>query len=278
MLICFDLFSQKIDCEFETFYTFRHKNGKNILLKEWAESKSFFFFEAGMAIDADGSPLAYHPDNSKALDDLKHAGQEGNWWALATDNGEKSGNPIVQTDKDPAPGYYVSMTSLNNPNFAIKSPLRYVDAEKIPYFVLNPNVMEKTGARAGDFGYVYNEKTNKRSFAIFADVGNNQKLGEGSIYLAKKLGINADARTGGQDDEVLYIIFPFSGNKRWRSLEEIESETKKRMDKAGAFDFLEKCWKKRPKTPINTNKKKVLVPQNNENEVIEHNEPEPSNH
>ncbi|TAG92762.1 MAG: hypothetical protein EAZ20_02250, partial [Bacteroidetes bacterium] len=261
-LICLDLSAQKIDCEFEDFYTFRHKNGKNIFLKEWAESKSFFFFEAGMTIDADGSPRAYHPDDSKALDDLKHAGSEGNWWALVTDNGEKNGNPIIQTEKDPAKGYYVSMTSLNNPNYPITSPLRYADAEKIPYFVLNPLVMEQTGAKVGDFGYVYNEKTGKGSFAIFGDVGNNQKLGEGSIYLAKKLGIESDARIGGQHGKILYIIFPFSGNGRWRSLEEIETETKKRMDKAFAFSFLEQCWKKRPKNLDNKKEKNTLIPEN----------------
>ncbi|TAE45072.1 MAG: hypothetical protein EAY69_10750 [Cytophagales bacterium] len=265
ILISFDLSSQQtIDCEFETFYTFKHINQKNILLREWAESKSFFFFEAGMAIDADGSPRAYHPQDAKALDDLKHAGQQGNWWALVTDNGEKTGNPIIQTEKDPAQGYYVSMTSLNNPNYPITSPLRYADAEKIPYFVLNPLIMNQTGAKVGDFGYVYNEKIGKGSFAIFADVGSNQKLGEGSICLAKKLGINADARKGGQTDGILYIIFPFSGNGRWRSLEEIEKITQQKMEKASAYQFLEKCWKKRPKTiakdKVNIeNKKKIEI-------------------
>mgnify|MGYP001081052351 FL=1 len=40
-------------------------------------------FESGMSIDADGSPKAYHPKNI-GLDDLKYAGKNGKWWAVAT--------------------------------------------------------------------------------------------------------------------------------------------------------------------------------------------------
>src|SRR5687768_1960365 len=39
------------------------------------------FYEAGMKVDADGSPRAYHPEN-KGIDDLKYAGYPGNWWAI----------------------------------------------------------------------------------------------------------------------------------------------------------------------------------------------------
>ena len=43
-----------------------------------------FFYEAGMTIDADGAPNAYHPDNT-GLDDLRNAGAPGNWEGLAKD-------------------------------------------------------------------------------------------------------------------------------------------------------------------------------------------------
>src|SRR5262249_49419827 len=55
-----------------------------------------FFYESGMAIDADGAFRAYHPNDRLGLDSLAHAGHQGNWWALVTDNGKASGRPIVQ--------------------------------------------------------------------------------------------------------------------------------------------------------------------------------------
>lgn len=70
-----------------------------------------FFFKAGMAINADGAPDAYHPDDI-GTDALANAGHPGNWWALVTHNGKRSGNPIVQKAGDPNPGYYIAMTAL----------------------------------------------------------------------------------------------------------------------------------------------------------------------
>jgi Glycosyl hydrolases family 18 len=71
--------------------------------------KPGFFFQAGMAIDADGAPNAYHPQN-KGIDGLEHAGEPGNWWALVTDTGKPTGNPVIQKANDPYPGYYISST------------------------------------------------------------------------------------------------------------------------------------------------------------------------
>jgi hypothetical protein len=49
-----------------------------------------FFFTAGLAIDADGAPDAYHP-NDTGRDFLANAGRPGNWWAPVTDTGTASG-------------------------------------------------------------------------------------------------------------------------------------------------------------------------------------------
>jgi hypothetical protein len=74
---------------------------------------SAFFYEAGMAIDADGAPKAYHPED-KGLDSLSNAGQPGDWYGIVTDSGDRDGNPIIQGSDDPAPGFYVSPTSLQS--------------------------------------------------------------------------------------------------------------------------------------------------------------------
>jgi|GEM_PF-1596559 len=211
-----------------------------INLYDWSESKSFYFFETKMAIDADGSPRAYHPQD-RGLDKLESAGKQGNWWALATDNGKPNGNPLIQKAGDPYPNYYISMTATVYRGYPDSSPLRYIDAEKTPYFVLNPSVMRSTGTQKGDIGYVYNRKTKKGCYAILGDVGSDQKLGEGSIYLAQQLGINADPRTGGQEDGVVYMVFPFSGNGAARSLAEIKTIGEKLMQKAEGVTFIKDC-------------------------------------
>ncbi len=55
-------------------------------------------FDAGMTIDADGSPRAYHPVEGFGLDFLGNAGRPGNWWALAC---RKDGRPWEQDATDP---------------------------------------------------------------------------------------------------------------------------------------------------------------------------------
>src|SRR5436190_13096602 len=110
------------------------------------DDDSAFFYQSGMEIDADGAYHAYHPDGKSGLDYLDNAGRPGNWWALATNN---DGRPVIQSDTDPAPGFYVSTTSLQDPNCDKKDPRCYVNAEAVNFIVL-PNRLG-LGAKLGDF-------------------------------------------------------------------------------------------------------------------------------
>ena len=163
-------------------------------------------FQAGMAIDADGSPRAYHPDNT-GLDDLKHGGYTGNWWGVATSNELTTGKPLIQKQSDPAPGFYVSTTSLIDSRYEYQDPRRYVNAEKIPYFVLPDHFSETI--KLGDIAWIYNTHNGNSCFALFGDVGPD--VGEGSMYLAGKLGIDNHPRFGGIASGILYFIFDGSG-------------------------------------------------------------------
>jgi hypothetical protein len=185
-----------------------------------------FFYESGMTIDADGAPNAYHPDNL-GLDDLANAGSPGSWEGLAKD---ADGNPFIQVEGDPFPGYYVSATALSDHSKALNDPARYVDASKIPFLVLPGGMARQLGARVGDFAVVFNQRNGKFSYAIFGDVGPFDRIGEGSMALADNLGIRSDARNGGTRRGVLYLIFPGSGNGRPRTLEEINAEGAKLMN------------------------------------------------
>lgn len=184
---------------------------------------SAFFFESGMTIDADGAPNAYHPDNL-GLDDLANAGAPGRWEGLAKD---ADGEPFIQGPDDPFPGYYVSATALADHLKAVNDPTRYVDASRIPFVVLPGGMAREIGARPGDFAIVFNHRNGKGSYAIFADVGPHDRIGEGSVALAENLGIRSDARNGGTRGGIFFLVFPGSGNGRPRTLDEINSEGRK---------------------------------------------------
>src|SRR5215469_6252592 len=161
------------------------------------DAPEVIFFSAGMMIDADGSPHAYCPRGTlTSLDDLANAGHPGNWWGIATDNGKSTGQPIIQSHIDPAPGFFVSTTALEDTTKKSADPARYVDSEKVPFIVLpsKPGL----GMKLSDLGLVFNPTIGKSSVCIYADIGPANQIGEGSIALANSLGINPSARSGGQ--------------------------------------------------------------------------------
>jgi Fungal chitosanase of glycosyl hydrolase group 75 len=196
-----------------------------------------FFFTSGMTIDADGAPNAYHPDNT-GLDDLSNAGAPGNWEGLAKDD---NGDPFVQGPYDPFPGYFVSATALADRTRPVSDPLRYVDASKIPYIVLPGGMARALGARPGDFAFVLNQRNSKGSFAIFGDVGPFDRIGEGSVALAENLGIRSDARNGGTRGRIQYLVFPGSGNRQPRTVEEISAEGERLLQRWGGSARLAAC-------------------------------------
>lgn len=193
-----------------------------------------FFFISGMSIDADGAPNAYHPDDT-GLDELANAGSPTHWNGIITD---REGNPLIQEESDPFPGYYISCTSLADETKEFTDPTRYVDATKIPYVALPEDVADRGGTRLGDFVFVMNLRNGESSFAIYADIGT---LGEGSVALADALGIWSDARRGGQSDGILYVLFPGSGNLQPRTIGEIQSEGEKLLSHWGGMKKLSSC-------------------------------------
>jgi len=176
---------------------------------------SAYTFKSDFSIDADGSPRAYHPNNSPGLDHLANGGRPGNWWGVVTHNGRSNGRPVVQGSHDPYPGFYWSMTALYDSSFSTETEYgRFADAEKIPYTVLPSRRMN--GCSLGDYATVINLRNNTYAHAILADLGPNydvSRQGEGSIALAKLLGLrNTNPRNGGDSSQnYFYIIYRNSG-------------------------------------------------------------------
>jgi len=169
---------------------------------------SCIIWQSGFDIDADGSPHAYAPPRSGlvGLDYLVNAKNErGEFVGVAVD---ERGQPFIQGKNDPAPGFYVSTTSLQDNSLDKSDQRRYVNSETIPFAVI-PNLHWFTVRKAalGTLGVAYYRHTKMHEFFVVADVGPMHKIGEGSIRLAHSLGINADAKTGGVSGGVVFMLF-----------------------------------------------------------------------
>lgn len=174
-----------------------------------------YWRDGDLSIDYDGAPNAYAPPGvGSPLDKLANAGSPGKWWGIATDS---AGQPIVQGAADPYPGYYVSTTSLAWPGE--KGTRRYVDSTTISFLALPVVFRDQLGAKLGDLALVESTRTGRRRWAIWADVGPRGKLGEGSLQLARELGIEASAL---RRDGVNVTLYPGSGDGHPHTEEEIQ--------------------------------------------------------
>jgi len=201
------------------------------------------YFKDTMHICADGAPNAYHPKDKPGLDDLANAGHPGDWWALVTDNGESDGTPLSQGIGDPYPGFYYSMTAMSNPKKEPIDPGCFVDARIIPYVVLEAPHFQ--GAKLGDLCVALNTTNGLFAGAMFAEVGDSN--GEGSIALAKKLGIDPDPRTGGEDNRVIaYFVFK-STSHGWREdADGIQADAMNELSKRGGIARFQEVVAKHP--------------------------------
>jgi len=203
-------------------------------------------YVSGMAVDGDGSPHCYHPDN-KGLDRLANAHEGDRWFGVVT----KNNVPVVQGPNDPAPGYYVSPTTLNDPSIKDPgNPRRYVDSETIPFIAFPSRLFAAAGGdvsrlglgvNLGDYVIVYDIKSGMAVGAFFADVGPAYKLGEASIAVAKALNVPASPKDGGVDSptRIAYVVFPtsftqFQSSPYPQSAELIKARARQLFDAWGA--------------------------------------------
>jgi hypothetical protein len=184
-------------------------------IKIYREDNALLYV-AGFAVDADGDDMAYAPAGSdlQPLDLLGNAGSPGNWWGITTD---PEGNPYIQQSYHRAPGYYVSCTSLANPAFPSSNPDRFMDASQVPFFVLPSGFGQD--AKIGDLGLGYNTRTGDNDAMIYADIGPKNKLGEGSVALAKSLKLNPDPRAGGTESRIICYWFVPGSSKGWQPVD-----------------------------------------------------------
>lgn len=203
----------------------------------------FLSYRAALKVDADGAPNAYHDTIEKlGLDD----------WANAVGCVKDAAGNYVTHEIKPNGFFRVSPTSLRIRGFKGTDPQHYVDATKIPYIALPPEVWNGGfGVRFGDYATVFWEQSQKLVHAVLAEGGPPNKIGEGSVALAAALGTNASARSGGVSArELIFIVYPGSGKADARhevavsdiSIETINHEAGALFDNWGGMDRLHCCF------------------------------------
>ena len=202
--------------------------------------KTAVHFLAKLAIDADGSPWAYHPNDVRPPDNAAKAYD----WLANIDRKYLHG---VQ-GKDatgPAPGFYVSATSLVDPSVANqKDTRRYVDAGHVPYIVLPTNLPLPEGMALplGSLAWIADLETGRGTGAIFADTG--RAVGEGSVALARWLGLspfhaaNPPKVIGFDERRFLQIIFPGEVIPPPWPVQKIQEKARKLFEKWGGWSMV----------------------------------------
>jgi hypothetical protein len=169
---------------------------------------SWLIENAPLAIDCDGSPHAYHPDNHSGLDDLRNGGPLDQPYGYEINPATR--RPFVQGQDAPAydessRGFFVSATTYQRREYPANDPRRYLNSET-ELFIVVPAAFRKhvpgvvLGCRAE---VTYGGKSCQ---AVVGDVG--PRFGEASIAVAAALGIDANGRRGGVEAGVAYRIWP----------------------------------------------------------------------
>jgi hypothetical protein len=225
------------------------------------------FYESGLAIDADGAPNAYHPSGSPpGLDSLAAAGYPTSCSVLVCmGRSPQGGNIYARTNGGQFDGYYVSMSTLMDERTDAQGHAmhgagdykRYVDSTTVPYIAVASRAMKPfrlqrgvhNTSPPGELAYVVNLRNGLASPAIFADVGTNNTLGEGSIALAKALGFPERQQSpthGGLPSGILTIIFPESkSTPPWpRDASDITIAANERFKAWGGLARVKACFPK----------------------------------
>jgi hypothetical protein len=206
-------------------------------------SNNAAFYMSKMAIDADGAPNAYHPDDKKGLDAKANAGFPTSCNVMVCKVEGQPAKGYVQTPSGEFKDFFVSQSSLRDKTKDRTDFMMYVNADKIPYIAIPGSVAKKAGIALGDTAYVVNLKNGRQTAAIFADIGTEKTLGEGSIELARRLGVNSSPKTGGAGYQILYIAFSnTAAAPPWpRTFADVEAAGKAKFEAWGGMARVKAC-------------------------------------
>jgi hypothetical protein len=223
------------------------KQYKGVMLWQFPNSNAYFYATSRMAIDADGAPNAYNPQDT-GIDANANAGYpHGGWRNVIVADPADHAKAYVQPS-GPYKDFFVSKTTLEDTTLPVTDYNRYVDARKIPYLVFPGQFYQMSGTGVfGDFGAAYNLNNDKKSALIVGDMGAaDHKLGEVSIKLAENLGgSHVNPRNGGgmPAGKFIYVVFPKSKlTPKWRiGLEQIQQKSDELIAGIGGWERILEC-------------------------------------
>lgn len=262
------------ECTLTKEFSFPHAEIGTIEVFRDPDSKAIAF-ASQMQVNTDGAPDSYHPEDigithicngvsvgqscswkAKCLPDFRQAKAEhfnGStkicFFAMATD---AQGVPIIQSDTDPKPGYFVSTTALKQPGEDARTPQAQLDSNTIPFAVI-PGTWQrsgKPGPKLGDFGIAYRRSNGKAAFLVIGDTGPRNKLGEGSVTLHQALGNDPfmmrsgvrRARKGISGQDVVYLMFPNSAQAGQKfDIAMIDRLAGEQLQAFGGIERLKEC-------------------------------------
>lgn len=114
-----------------------------------------------------------------------------------------------------------------DPDGQVNTSMRYADnksvnAEVVPYMVLPGGAYQKYGVQLGDMVLVRNTDNGRMAVAVFADVGPRNKTGEGSMELAREMGLNPSPTKGGTSKaSIEYLVLPNTHGTKPRNEQEL---------------------------------------------------------
>ena len=92
----------------------------------------------------------------------------------------------LQTESDPAPGFFVSTTSTTNPGQAADDQqAKYLDADRTPYAVIPGNLVRRNVLRKGGIGWAWNPQSDRTASGVFGDT--QSRFGEISVAFAQSI-------------------------------------------------------------------------------------------
>jgi hypothetical protein len=126
--------------------------------------------------------------------------------AALNDNGNLASDPMFPVLRDDSDKFYVSTSGLvKNAAAKITNSLRYWDASTVAYGAKTPPLV-RLGIDYGDFGIAIRKDTGTASAFMYADAGGEEKVGEMSRTVFRKLFPGIDQ----EHHPVAFIVFPGS--------------------------------------------------------------------
>lgn len=96
------------------------------------------------------------------------------------------------------------------PDTSLRFDGKPIDAETVPYIVVPPLIIQGVaGTVLGCMARVTNSRTGQSTKAVVADIGPHKKIGEISSECARRIGVNDNPNTGGEEDRIIsYTLWP----------------------------------------------------------------------